>query len=137
MSLVLLRAALMAVMLTAPFVLLAMATGKSGGLLWLLFPIVLFVPVLLASVLLFAPFEAAAGKLGVNPNIALPIFGAVLGAIVVTVTFLKSKNPQVMAKLLSGDVTTVGSVVGIVLAGALVAGAWRATLWALKSLNWA
>lgn len=135
--LVLLRAAAMAVMLTAPFVVLAAATGKANGLLWLLFPIVLFVPVLLASLLLFAPLELAVQKVGGNANVWLPVFGALLGAIVVIVSVKISKNPQVMAKLLSGDPTTVGSAIGIIVAGAAVAGAWRLSLWALKSLGWA
>jgi hypothetical protein len=136
-TLVLLRAAAMAVMLTAPFVLLAAATQKANGLLWLLFPIVLFVPVLLTSLLLFAPFELAVTKLGGNPNIWLPIFGAFLGSIVVLVTLKMSRNPQVMAKIASGDPSTVGSMIGIVLAGALVAGAWRLSLWVLKAIGWA
>jgi hypothetical protein len=93
--------------------------------------------VLLASVLLFAPIEAAAEKLGLNPNLWLPIFGGVLGAIVVAVALKTSKNPQVMSKLLSGDPTTVGSAAGIILVGAIVAGAWRLSLWALKSAGWA
>ena len=135
--LVLLRAAAMAVMLTAPFVLLAAATGKANGLLWLLFPIVLFVPVLLASLLLFAPFEWAVVRMGWNANILLPIFGACLGAIVVLVSVKTSKNPQVVEKILSGDPTTLGSAIGIVAAGAAVAGAWRLSLWALKSMHWA
>ena len=137
MSLVLLRAAVMAVLLTAPFVLLAMATGKAGGLIWLMFPVVLFIPVMLASFLLFAPFEVLVGKLGLNANIALPIFGAIIGAVVVAVTFRTSKSPQAMEKLLSGDVTTVGAVAGIILTGAVIAGAWRVSLWALKSIDWA
>ena len=85
MSLVLLRAAVMAILLTAPFVLLAMATGKGEGLIWLMFPVILFVPVVLASILLFAPFEALVVKMGLNANILLPIFGALLGAIAVAV----------------------------------------------------
>ncbi len=135
--LVLLRAAVVVVMLTAPFVLLAIATSKADGLLWLMFPIFLFVPVLLASVLLFAPFELVVEKLGGNANLLLPLFGAFLGAIVVFVAFKTSRNPHVIDRLMGGDVTTVGSVIGIVLAGALVAGAWRLSLWALKSLHWA
>jgi len=134
---VLLRAAVVAIMLTAPFLLLAMGRGKSDGLLWLLFPMFFFIPVLLASVLLFAPVEAAAEKLGLNANLWLPLFGGFLGAIVVAIAFKTSKNPQVMAKLLSGDPTTVGSAAGIILVGAAVAGAWRLSLWALKSAGWA
>lgn len=137
MSLVLLRAAMMAVMLTAPFVLLAMATGKAGGLIWLMFPVVLFIPAVLGSVLLLGPFEAAVRKLGMNANIALPIFGAVLGAIVVALAFRTSKSGQAVDKLLSGDVRTIGAVVGIILAGAVIGGAWRVSLWAVKSLDWA
>ena len=137
MILVLLRAAVVAVMLTAPFVLLAMAHSKANGLLWLMFPIVLFVPVLLASLLLFAPFEWAVAKLGGNANIFLPIFGGLLGAIVVTFSVKTSRNPQVMAKLLSGDPSTLGSAIGIIAAGAAIAGAWRLSLWALKYMHWA
>ena len=137
MSLVLLRAAVMAILLTAPFVLLAMASGKADGLIWLMFPVVLFVPVVLASILLFAPFEALVEKLGLNANILLPIFGALLGAIVVAVALRTSNNPQAIAKLLSGDPAVVGAAAGIVLVGAVVAGVWRLSLWALKSVNWA
>ena len=127
----------MAVMLTAPFVLLAMATGKAGGLIWLMFPVVLFIPVVLGSMLLLAPIEALVGRWGINPNIALPIFGAIIGAVVVAVTFRFSKSGQAIDKLLSGDVTTICAVGGIVLAGALIGGAWRLSLWAVKSLSWA
>ena len=137
MSLVLLRAAVMAVMLTAPFVLLAMAHGKSGGLIWLMFPVVLFVPVLLASILLFAPFEALVAKFGMNPNILLPLFGAVLGLIVVVVAVKTSKNPEVVPKLLSGDPAVAGAAAGIILTGAVIAGAWRVSLWVLRSMDWA
>jgi hypothetical protein len=137
LSLVLLRAAVVSVMLTAPFVLLAMSYGKADGLIWLMFPVILFLPVLLVCVLLFAPFEAVAAKLGLNANISLPIFGAVLGAIVVAIALKTSKNPQVMGKLLGGDLTTVGAAAGVVLAGAAIAGAWRASLWALKAVHWA
>jgi hypothetical protein len=79
LTLVLLRAAVVAIMLTAPFLLLAMATGKADGLIWLMFPVVLFVPVVLASLLSFAPFEALVEKMGLNANVLLPIFGALLG----------------------------------------------------------
>ena len=137
MTLVLLRAAVVAIMLTAPFVLLAMASGKADGLIWLMFPVVLFVPVVLASLLLFAPFEALVEKLGLNANILLPIFGALLGAIVVAIALKASNNPQVMGKLLSGDPAVAGAAAGIVLVGAVVAGVWRLSLWALKSVNWA
>ena len=133
----LLRAAVVAIMLTAPFLLLAMGRGKADGLLWLMFPMVLFVPVLLVSVLLFAPFEVAVEKFGLNPNIWLPVFGGLLGTIVVAIALKTSKNPQVMAKLLAGDPSTVGSMAGIIIAGAATAGAWRLSLWALKSVNWA
>jgi hypothetical protein len=91
----------------------------------------------LGSVFLLGPIEAAVGKLGMNANIALPIFGAVLGAIVVALAFRTSKSGQAVDKLLSGDVTTIGAVVGIILAGAVIGGAWRVSLWAVKSLDWA
>ena len=137
MSLVLLRAAVMAILLTAPFLLLAMATGKAEGLIWLMFPVVLFVPVVLASLLLFAPFEALVLKMGLNANILLPIFGAFLGAIVVAVALNVSNNPRVMGELLSGDPAVAGAAAGIVFVGAAIAGVWRLSLWALKSVNWA
>ena len=134
---ILLRAVVVAVMLTAPFVLLAISQKQAGGLLWLLFPIVLLVPVVLASLLLFAPFEALVEKMGLNANLWLPIFGGLLGAIVVAVALKTSKNPQVMTKLLAGDPSTVGAMAGIIVVGAVVGAAWRLSLWALKSLHWA
>jgi hypothetical protein len=127
----------MAVMLSAPFVLLAVAENKADGLLWLLFPIMLLIAALLVSLLLFAPFEAVVEKLGMNANIWLPLFGGILGAIVVAVALKTSRNPQVIEKLLAGDPTTVGATVGIVAVGAAVAGAWRLSLWALRAVNWA
>ena len=127
----------MAVMLTAPFVLLAMAQAKADGLIWLMFPIFFFIPVLLSCLLLFAPFEALVAKLGINANIALPVFGAVLGAVVVVIAFKTSKNPQVIERMLSGDAPTLAAATGIVLMGAVVAGAWRLSLWALKTVGWA
>ena len=137
MSVILLRAAVVAVLLTAPFLLLAMAHGKADGLLWLMFPVVLLVPVVLASLLLFAPFEALVGKMSLNANIWLPIFGAMLGASVVAVALKRSRNPHVMAKIYAGDPSTVGSMAGIILAGAVAGGAWRLSLWFLKSVHWA
>ena len=134
---ILLRAIVVAVILTAPFVLLAISQGKADGLLWLMFPIVLLVPVVLASLLLFAPFEALVERMGLNANIWLPIFGGLLGAIVVAVALKTSKNPQVMTKLLAGDPSTVGSMAGIILTGGVVAGAWRLSLWVLKFIHWA
>jgi hypothetical protein len=132
---ILLQAVIVAVMLTAPFVLLAISQNKSGGLLWLMFPIVLLVPVVLASLLLFAPFEALVEKMGLNANIWLPVFGGLLGAVVVAVALKTSKNPQVMTDLLAGDPSIVGSMAGIILAGAVVAAAWRLSLWVLKFIH--
>ena len=134
---ILLRALVVAVMLAAPFILLAISQSKSGGLLWLLFPIVLLIPVTLASLLLFAPFEALVERTGLNANLWLPIFGGLLGTVVVVAALKTSKNPQVMTKLLAGDPSTVGAMAGIIVAGAAVGAAWRLSLWALKSFNWA
>ena len=137
MSLLLLRAAVISLMLTAPFVLAALSYGKAEGMIWLMFPVILFIPVLLGSLILLAPFEAVVTKMGLSANIALPIFGAVVGAVVVAVALYSSKNPKVVPELLGGDPAMVGAAAGIVLLGAVVGGAWRLSLWVLKSLNWA
>jgi hypothetical protein len=137
LTLLLLRAAVVSVMLTAPFVLAALSYGKAEGMIWLMFPVVLFIPVVLGSVLLLAPLEALVTKVGLNPNIALPIFGALVGVVVVAVALSNSKNPKVMSQLLAGEPTMVGAAAGIILLGAVVGGAWRLSLWVVKSLNWA
>jgi hypothetical protein len=137
LSVLLIRTAILVVLLTVPFLLLAFGQGKSDGLLWLMFPIVLFVPAVLGSFLLLAPFEALIAKLGWNANIALPIFGALLGAAVVAVALATARNSHALVRLSEGDPSTWGAMVGIVFAGAAIGVAWRATLWIAKTADWA
>jgi len=137
LSLLLIRTAILVVLLIAPFLLLALNEGKSDGLLWLMFPIVLFIPAVLASFLLLAPFEALVGKIGWNANIALPIFGAVIGLLVAAAAVGTSNNQVAMTRLFEGDPSTLGAMGGIIFAGAAIAAAWRATLWILRMAHWA
>ena len=122
-------------MLTVPFVLLALSHGKAEGAIWLMFPVILFIPVLVGSIFLFAPFEALVVRLGLDPNIFLPLFGGVIGAAIVAIAMKFSRNPEVVAKLLRGDFPTLAATLGIILAGVLVGGIWRASSWALKLLR--
>jgi hypothetical protein len=98
---------------------------------------VLFIPAVLASFLLLAPFEALVGKIGWNANIALPIFGAVIGLLVAAAAVGTSNNQVAMTRLFEGDPSTLGAMGGIIFAGAAIAAAWRATLWILRMAHWA
>ena len=137
MSLILLRVAVSAVILTAPFLFLAVSTGKVQGAIWLMIPFALFIPVLLISIFLLTPVEALAEKAGLDANIVVPVFGGFIGALVVAVTMKYSKDPEIISKFVHGDSTTVVAACGVVLAGAVVAGSWRLSLWVLKYLQWA
>jgi sterol desaturase/sphingolipid hydroxylase (fatty acid hydroxylase superfamily) len=135
--LILLRTAVTAVILTVPFVLLALSHQRAEGAIWLMFPVILFIPVLVGSLFVLAPAEALSKSFGLNPNIVLPLVGGCVGALVVAVAIKWSSNPEALNRLLSGDVTTVGAAIGIVLVGAVIGVAWRVSLWILKSLQWA
>jgi cation transport ATPase len=136
LSVILLRAAVTAVILTVPFFVLALSYGKAEGAIWLMFPVILFIPVLILCLLVFAPVEGLAKKIGLDPNVVVPIVGGCIGAVVVVLAIKFSKNPDVVSKFLRGDFNTVAAAIGIILAGAAVAGAWRVSLSVLKSLRW-
>jgi hypothetical protein len=135
--LILLRTAVTAVILTIPFVLLALSYQRAEGAIWLMFPVILFIPVLAGSLFVLAPAEALSKTFGVNPNIVVPLVGGCVGALVVAVAIKWSNNPDALDRLLSGDPTTVGAAVGIVLVGAVIGVVWRLSLWVVKSLQWA
>ena len=113
-------------LLLVPFILLAVASGRAEGLIWFMIPFVAMLPVLFLTSLVLMPVEALAIKYGISANTAVISAGSVLGGGVGVLALYMGRNrTEVISKLLSGDLMTIGAMLGIVLIGALVGTAWR------------
>lgn len=138
MTIIFLRILACAVMLVLPFALLAMASGKAEGLIWLIFPIVLAVPALALLALVLVPVEAVAAANGASKNVAAIAAGAV-GAAAIWLGMLAlqalSQGKPILTHMTSG----VGLKTTLVwmLLGALLGGLWRASEWLVRYLGWA
>ena len=132
---ILLRVLATAALLTAPFVVLAVLSGKAEGALWLMLPFILLVPILFAALVVFLPAERLSAALGLSANVTIPVLGGVLGALVAFAAFGRARE-IVLAKFVSGDLATIGAVIGIVTAGVLIGLAWRMSAWALAKWGW-
>lgn len=112
--------------LTVPFCLLAVMSGRAGGLIWLLFP-VFYVPVFLAAaVVVFIPVEKFSSAWGWPPAPALMVAGGVLGALVAFLAASRGrKRSVIVAGIVSGNAAVIGSIVGLVAIGAAMGAVWH------------
>ncbi len=131
-----LRLLITAGLLLIPFVLLAIASGKADGFIWLMIPFVAMLPVLFLVSLLLAPAEALAIRHGLSADAVVIALGSIIGAIFCGVALKVNKNrAEVLDRLLSGDLQALGAILGVVAVGALVGFAWRCSARILE--HWA
>ena len=138
MTLILLRIVACVAMIVMPFVLLALASGRAEGALWLIFPVVLAVPALSLLALVLVPVEAVAGAHGLSKNVTVIGTGAAGGAVI----WLGMLGLQASAQ---GKPLTAALTAGLALkttviwmaVGALLGCFWRVSEWIVRSLGWA
>jgi hypothetical protein len=120
------RLVIMAGMLTIPFGILAILTGKAEGIIWLMIPFVLMIPVLFVCAMIFGFFEKLSASFGLPAGVVVPLVGSILGGLVV---FLASqvRTSTLAQDIRAGSLEAIASVIGIILAGAVVGIVWRLT----------
>ena len=134
---VLLRVIVTAVLIAAPFAILALASGKAEGAIWLMLPFVAAIPIFIVVLLIFLPAERLAASVGLSANLVVPMAGAAVGAaIAAAATYFGRKRDAVVAEVWAVDLATIGALVGIVLCGMMVGVAWRTSAWAVTWLGW-
>ena len=123
----LVRLLLSAAMLTLPFGLLALLSGRAEGLVWLMIPFIALVPVfLVASIVLFIPIEKVCGAQDWPPLPPLLVVGAALGGLVAFLAaYFGNKRSTILREIASGDLEVIGSLVGLVVLGAAMAAVWH------------
>ena len=131
------RVILTALLIAAPFVVLALASGKAEGAIWLMLPFVAAVPVFILVLVALLPAERLASSAGLSANLVVPIVGAVVGAAVAAAaTYLGRPKGSAFTKVLASDPATWGVLIGVVASGLLVGVAWRASAWAVVKFGW-
>ena len=134
------RAVALLVLFCLPFVLLAVASGRREGALYLMFPVILALPVVLGALIVFAPLESYLDGRGLGrlKNAAVPLAGGVLVVVVLAVVAwiaTTSGNPHVRQRALDGfaryPVRQVLYVAAGAVPGAVAAALWRLTDWAV------
>ena len=134
----LLRILVSAAILTIPFAILAIVSGKAEGAIWLMIPFIGLLPVLLLSSLLFIPVERLSARYGLSPNLAVVLIGVGIGALIAVAATYFGKEPSVvLGKLRSGDISTIGAYLGMLLAGAMIGASWRASKLLTAYFGWA
>jgi hypothetical protein len=123
----LVRLLVSAALLTIPFGLLAIMSGKADGLVWLMIPFIGLVPLfLVASVLIFMPIEKLAATYRWSPLSPLMVAGGIVGmSIVFLAVYFGKKRSTVLSEIASGDLKTIGSILGLVILGVAMGGVWH------------
>jgi hypothetical protein len=123
----LVRLLLSAAILTVPFGVLAMLSGKAEGLVWLMIPFIALVPIfLVAAVILFIPIEKLGMAYGWSPLPGLLTAGSALGALVAFLAvYFGNKKSVVLAEIAAGDLKVIGSLGGLVMLGAAMGAVWH------------
>jgi hypothetical protein len=116
-----------AAMLTVPFGVLALLTGKANGLVWLMIPFIGLVPLfLVAAVLLFIPIEKLALAQGWAPLPGLLVAGGVIGTLVVVLAdYFGKKKTALLTDIASGNLTVIGATFGLVALGVAMGAVWH------------
>ena len=121
---------------TAPFCLLAVMSGRAGGLLWLMFPVVYLPVFLAAAVVVFIPVEELTSARDWPVVPALIVAGAVLGALVALLAASRGRNGSVIvADIASGNVAVIGGILGLVAVGATMGAVWRLSVHVIRHLG--
>jgi hypothetical protein len=123
----LLRLLISAAILTVPFGILALLSGKADGLIWLMIPFIGLVPVfLVAAVLVFIPIEKLAAAFHWSPVSALMVAGGLIGTLIAFLAaYFGKKRATIIADFASGDLTVIGSIIGIVVLGIAMGAVWH------------
>ena len=121
------RLLLSAAILTVPFGVFAILSGKAEGLVWLMIPFIGLVPVfLVAALIIFIPVEKLAASSGWSPVIALAIAGGAVGSLVAFLaSYFGNKRSTVLAEIAAGDLKVIGSIVGLIALGAAMGAVWH------------
>ena len=137
MIIVLLRIAACMVIIALPFVLLAFASGKADGLLWLIFPVVAAAPALLLLALVFAPVEALADARGLPRTQTVLIAGAIATSLVwLAFQFLSAwSQGKPVASILASGIGLRTLIIWIVL-GVLLGAIWRGSEVLARWFGW-
>ena len=116
-----------AAMLTVPFGVLALLSGKADGLVWLMIPFVGLVPVfLVAALLLFMPIEKLALAQDWSPLPVLMIAGGIFGTLVAFLAdHFGKKETSLLADVASGNLTVIGATVGLIALGVAMGAVWH------------
>lgn len=129
-----LRILIMAAFLAVPFILLALAEGKAEGILWLMFPIILMLPVLLLCALVLGSVEYVSAHMGVPADLSVPAFGAlIVGA------FGYSRLTKMHSRSQGGGSAArayPARIAGFLALGTAIGLAWRVTPHALEYLGY-
>jgi hypothetical protein len=133
------RALLFAALVCVPFVLLALGQRRREGLIWLMFPFLWGVPLMLGALVVFAPLERALDERGLGhwKDVGVPLAGAALVAGVfalVAMRAVSSGNPHVRRRAAQRfarhPVRQVLTVAAGAVPGAVAGALWRLTDWA-------
>ena len=123
----LVRLLVSAAILTVPFGVLALLSGKAEGLVWLMIPFIGLVPVFfVAALLVFIPIEKLAANFGWSPVPALMVAGGMLGILIAFLaTYFGKKKSAVLADIASGDLKVIGAIAGLVILGVAMGVIWH------------
>jgi hypothetical protein len=133
---ILLRIVACMTIIALPFALLAIASGKAEGLIWLMFPIVFAIPALALLALVFVPVETLAGATGLSRNVAVISAGALGGAFIWLA--LRGLQATAQGKPLASVFDPLSLKLMLVWAvlGALLGCLWRLSEWLARSFGW-
>jgi hypothetical protein len=132
MTLLVARLLVSLALICSPFVLFVVASRKPESAIMLMFPVVGGTPVILGTLLIFAPLESYlnARGLGHLKNVAIPLAGAVLIVIVTFVGLWATGGlPKSLARISSAPVSAIGALVLLSVVGAIWGGLWRLSEW--------
>ena len=116
-----------AAILTVPFGVLAVASGKADGLIWLMIPFIALVPMfLVAAVLVFIPIEKLALAYHWSPVLALMVAGGLLGTLIAFLAaYFGRKRSTILTEIASGDLKIIWAIVGVVILGVTMGAVWH------------
>ena len=125
------------VVIALPFVLLALASGKQEGMLWLIFPVIAATPALLLLACVFAPVEAFADARGLPRTQAVLIAGAIATSLLWFAVQLLSAWSQgkPLSSILASGIGLRTLIIWIIL-GVLLGAIWRGSEGLARWFGW-
>lgn len=136
MIVILLRILACMAVIALPFALLAIASGKAEGLIWLMFPVVLAIPALALLALVFVPVETLSSAAGLSRNAAVISAGALGGAVIWLALRAAQAFSQGKPFVFIFDGQTLALMLVWAGLGALLGCLWRASEWLARSFGW-